>query len=160
MSSQELRWSVACPRHRALSANTWIKIARAAQVLMMLSTGATKDSILLFYRRMVVDTLGGGWKWAIYAALTFHGLCTFGTVLSLCLVCRPLEAYWMSYDFTWHKDFACVDTTFLNPDVGVLAVLSDIYAVALPCVILSQYQLDIPRRQKIRLNLIFATGLL
>lgn len=127
---------------------------------MTLSTSATKVSVLLFYQRMVVDTLARRWKYAIYGALTFHALCTIGTVLALLLACTPIEAYWRSYDATWHKQYTCVETRFLNPLVGSLAVLSDIYAVVLPFCILAHYKLDIPRRQKIALNCIFATGLL
>lgn len=127
---------------------------------MLVSSGAIKVSVLLFYRRMVVDTIARRWKLAIYFALTFHAVYLIGTLLAMILVCRPLEAYWKSYDFTWHKPYTCVDSTSLNPIIGSLSVVSDVYSVVLPGIILAHYQLDLPRRQKIGLNLIFATGLL
>ena len=127
---------------------------------MLIATGAIKISVLLFYRRMVVDTLARRWKFAIYLALGFHALYLAGTLLAMLLVCRPLRAYWMSYDFDWHEPYTCVDTTSLNPVIGVLSVVSDVYSLALPSIILSNYQLDLPRKQKTGLNLIFATGLL
>lgn len=131
-----------------------------AQLLMLVSSGAIKVSVLLFYRRMVVDTLARRWKLAIYFALAFHALYLIGTVLTMLLVCQPLDAYWKSYDFTWHHPYTCVDATTLNPVAGTLSVVSDVYSVVLPSIILSQYKLDLPRRQRVGLNVIFATGLL
>ena len=130
------------------------------QVLMLISTVATKFSVLLFYRRMVVDTISKRWKYAIWAALGFTTVYFIGVLLTLSFVCQPLEAYWMSYDFEWHKPYHCVEATALNPVIGVLSIVSDLYAVALPCVMLQHYELDVPRKQKIGLNVIFALGTL
>jgi hypothetical protein len=127
---------------------------------MLVSSGATKASILLFYRRLVFGTLARRWKLAIYFALVFHALYLLGTVLGYVLICRPLEAYWMSYDYNWKKKHTCAPGEAMNLMIGILSVVSDLYAVALPFVILHYYHLDIPRSQKIGLNMIFATGLL
>ena len=40
-----------------------------------------------------------------------------------------------------------------------LSIISDVYAVILPSIMLRHYDLDIPRRQKIGLNIIFGLGL-
>ena len=127
---------------------------------MLFASGATKASVLLFYRRLVTGTLARRWKLAIYFALAFHATYVLGITLGYVLICRPLEAYWKSYDYTYHEKYTCAPAESLNPVIGVLSVLSDIYAVALPFVILHYYQLDIPRRQKIGLNIIFTLGLL
>lgn len=127
---------------------------------MLFASGATKASVLLFYRRLVTGTLARRWKLAIYFALAFHAAYLIGLTLGYVLICRPLEAYWMSYDYNWHEPYTCAAGNGLNPVIGVLSVLSDIYAVALPFVILHYYTLDVPRAQKIGLNLIFALGLL
>lgn len=136
------------------------QIAWILQVLMLFASGATKASVLLFYRRLVTGTLARRWKLAIYFALAFHAAYLIGLTLGYVLICRPLEAYWMSYDYNWHKDFTCADANAINPVIGVLSILSDIYAVALPFIILHYYTLDVPRAQKIGLNIIFALGLL
>ena len=131
------------------------------QVLMLISSGATKASVLLFYRRLVVNSLARRWKLAIYFALIFHALYLLGMILSYTLICHPIEAYWMAYDPTYEAEYTCAPGTMaFVPTLGVLSVVSDLYAVALPFFILRHYALDIPRRQKIGLNIIFATGLL
>ena len=95
------------------------------QVLMLVGSGATKASVLLFYRRLVVGTLARRWKLAIYFALAFHALYVIGLTLGYLLICRPLEAYWMSYDYNWHKPSTCAPANAINPVIGVLSVLSD-----------------------------------
>jgi hypothetical protein len=130
------------------------------QVLMLVASGATKASVLLFYRRLVVGTLARRWKLAIYFALAFHAVYLVSITLGYLLICRPLQAYWMSYDYNWNQDYTCAPANGLNPVIGVLSVLSDVYAVALPFVILHYYTLDVPRAQRIGLNIIFGLGLL
>jgi hypothetical protein len=140
--------------------NIPLQIAWILQVLMLIGSGTTKASVLLFYRRLVVGTLARRWKLAIYFALTFHALYLLGTILGYVLICQPLEAYWMSYDYTWDKEYTCSPGDALNVVIGVLSIVSDVYAVALPFIILRHYSLDIPRSQKIGLNIIFGMGLL
>lgn len=130
---------------------------------MLFGSGATKASVLLFYRRLVTGTLARRWKLAIYFALAFHAAYLIGNTLGYFLVCRPLRAYWMSFDYEWlleNHSYTCADAQALNPVVGVLSIVSDVYAVVLPFVILHYYTLDVPRSQRIGLNIIFATGLL
>ncbi|KXL48519.1 hypothetical protein M433DRAFT_63063 [Acidomyces richmondensis BFW] len=131
-----------------------------AQVLFLTSTCATKCSVLLFYRRLVKDI--GRWIYAIWAALTFTGIYYVGILIAYCLACQPLEAYWKSYNLIhpYTHPYKCIDGNVLSPFVGTLSVISDIYAVILPMVVLRDYQLDVPRRQKIGLRIIFALGLL
>lgn len=130
------------------------------QVLMLVSSGATKASILLFYRRLVIGTVAKRWKIAIYIALVFHAINLVGVLLAYVLICRPLRAYWMKYDRHWDDNFTCAPAKALNPIIGVLSVVSDIYAVALPFTFLRHYNVDVPRSQIVGLNFIFATGLL
>ena len=129
-----------------------------AQILFLCSTCATKASVLLFYRRMAKDTYSPRWRYAIYTALGFTAAYFVGVLIAYCLVCQPLDAYWLSYNFNYDEDFTCINGNVLSPLVGVLSVVSDIYAVALPCIMLYCYNLDVPRRQKIGLNIIFALG--
>jgi hypothetical protein len=131
------------------------------QVMMLVGSGATKASVLLFYRRLVVDSLARRWKFAIYFALAFHTLYLLGITLSYTLICHPIEAYWMGYDPTYEAEYTCAPGAIaFIPTLGVLSIVSDVYAIALPFFILRHYALDIPRSQKIGLNIIFATGLL
>lgn len=107
---------------------------------------------------MVKDT--GHWIYAIYAALALTAAYFLGIILAYCLICRPLDAYWLSYDFHYDDNFQCVNGNVLSICVGVFSVISDLYAVILPFVILRHYNLDVPRRQRIGLNIIFSLSLL
>lgn len=73
-------------------------------------------------------------------------------------MCQPLSAYWESYAFNYDKSFTCLDGNVLSPLVGVLSVISDIYAVVLPCVWLHRYNLNVTRRQRVGLDIVFALG--
>lgn len=73
-------------------------------------------------------------------------------------MCQPLSAYWESYAFNYDQPFTCINGNVLSPLVGVLSVVSDIYAVVLPCVWLHRYNLNVTRRQRIGLDVVFALG--
>ncbi|KAI7150661.1 hypothetical protein KC324_g15497, partial [Hortaea werneckii] len=78
----------------------------------------------------------------------------------LCLVfnCNPTQAYWKAFDPTWHRQYSCVDTTFINLLAGIFAIASDIYSIALPCLVTRNFR--IPSGQKLALNAIFLAGIL
>lgn len=64
-------------------------------------------------------------------------------------------AFDLKYALT--ADFKCLaDSNAINATAGVCAVLSDLYAVALPCIITWHH--DVPRRQRLALNAIFCLG--
>ena len=129
-----------------------------AQIFFLISTCATKTSVLLFYRRMVTDTYSRRWLFAVWAALAFlagYFVCIF---FAYCFICQPLSAYWESYNFDYDEEFTCINGNILSPFVGALSVFTDIYAVVLPCAMLAKVDLNVPYRQKIGLNLIFALG--
>ena len=128
-----------------------------AEIIFLFATGCTKVSVLLFYRRLVEGTYSRTWKYATIAAIVFTIMYCVAFVLSLVFTCNPVEAWWMSYDFTYDREYTCSDTTIANPLSGALSVLSDLYTVVLPCLMLRHF--DAPRRQKIALNIIFCLGL-
>ncbi|EMC95582.1 hypothetical protein BAUCODRAFT_40492, partial [Baudoinia panamericana UAMH 10762] len=129
-----------------------------AQLFFLISTCATKCSVLLFYRRMVDQS--GRWIYAVYGALAFTVCYFIGILLAYCLICQPLSAYWLSYDFRYDKPYKCInDGTALSICVGVFSVISDLYAVILPYVILRRYDLHASRRQEIGLNILFSLSL-
>ncbi|KAF2173601.1 hypothetical protein M409DRAFT_48556 [Zasmidium cellare ATCC 36951] len=148
-------WDVHTTLYVGTALTGWI-----AQVLFILSTVPTKLSVLLFYRRMAKDSLDRRWLYAIYLALSVTAAYGLAIFLTYCLICHPLSAYWESYDFSYDKPFTCIDGNALTLTSGILSVLSDCYAVALPCLMLRHYSLDVPRKQKIVLNVIFGLGFL
>ena len=131
-----------------------------AQLLFVISTAATKASILLFYRRMAKDTYNPHWRYAIWAALAFTGIFFVALIITYCFICQPLSSYWLSYNFSYDKPYKCINGNILSPLVGSLGILSDLYATFLPWTMLQHYDLDVPRRQKIALNTIFSLSLI
>ncbi|KAI7464523.1 hypothetical protein KC357_g7895 [Hortaea werneckii] len=94
-----------------------------AQVLFLTSTCCTKCSVLLFYRRMVKDT--GRWKYAIWTAIGLTAAYWAGFLLAYCLICRPLNAYWLSYNQGYDEPYQCIHGDVLTIFVGALSVISD-----------------------------------
>lgn len=137
-----------------------IKNAWVAQMVYLISTTCVKVSVLLFYRRLVAGTYSKRWKYATWAAIAFTvGYCV-SFIFVLIFGCQPTQAYWLSYDVQYllTQEFYCVDAKTANLAAGILSVVSDLYAVLLPCLMLRHF--DAPRKQKIALNLVFSFGLL
>lgn len=114
-------------------------------------------SVLLFYRRLTDGLKSKKWNILVHGAIGFIACWTLAFIIALCLNCRPTEAYWKAFDFTWQKNYTCTDTSVINALSGALAVASDLYAVVLPFCI--TWNLQMPRRQKWALRGIFSIGL-
>lgn len=72
--------------------------------------------------------------------------------------CRPTEAYWEQFSFPdkYTKDFSCLyegDVVFFN---ACISVVTDFITALLPIFLFVQVQL--PKRQKISLALLFGVG--
>jgi hypothetical protein len=129
-----------------------------AEVTYLASTGCTKCSILFFYRRLTKGSYNMRWKYAIITAITFTALYSLAFILMLIFSCSPTEAYWKSFNPYYQEKFHCIESKYSNVLSGAMSVLSDLYSVLLPCIMLHNF--DAPRRQKIALNIIFSLGLL
>ncbi|KAK4997559.1 hypothetical protein LTR66_003038 [Elasticomyces elasticus] len=129
-----------------------------AEVSFLISTCSTKISVLLFYRRMVLGSYSKKWKWATWVAIAFCAAYCLAFILTLFLICSPLDAYWKAFDLTYTGKYHCANTSVSNPFVGTLSVVTDIYSVVLPGILLRN--LRIPIQQKIGLNIIFGLGAL
>jgi hypothetical protein len=130
-----------------------------AQFSFLICSGCTKVSILFFYRRLVTGTYSKKWYWCVWFAIIFTILYTIAFCIMLLVDCRPTKAYWMAFDLKYAltADFTCLaDSNAINASAGACAVLSDLYAVALPCIITWHH--DVPRRQRLALNAIFCLG--
>jgi hypothetical protein len=67
----------------------------------MLSTGFTKISILLFYRRVVAGTISSGFLLAVHISM-FSVVAYMVTFLfTVFFNCRPVSAMWNQVDLTW-----------------------------------------------------------
>jgi hypothetical protein len=148
-------WDVPIPWFEPLAKCGW-----ALQVTFLISTGCTKCSILLFYRRLTKGTYNKRWIIGILAAIAATAAYSLVFIFMLIFACNPTEAYWKSFNLTYlaTQDFKCGDTRYANILSGALSIASDLWSVLLPCMMLRNF--DAPRRQKIALNCIFCLGLL
>ncbi|KAI5370883.1 hypothetical protein Slin14017_G017620 [Septoria linicola] len=133
-------------------------IGWAAQVAFIISTCSTKISVLLFYRRLTEGSCRKLWKYLTIGAIIFTAAYCIALVLALVFNCSPTSAYWRSFNVNYVDDYRCADTTVLNPLSGALSILSDVYSVVLPMLIMARLQAT--QRQKWALNLVFSLGLL
>jgi hypothetical protein len=146
-------WDIPLENFEKIALLAWL-----AQFSSLVTGAATKISVLCFYRRLVKGTYSQIWKWAVIVAIVFTLAWTLTFIFMLIFNCRPTRAYWKSFDPTWAHDYQCIDTVVVNLLAGIFAVASDLYAVALPCLMTRHF--DLPRRQKIALNMVFCLGLL
>jgi len=93
---------------------------------------------------------------AIYAAIGFTIAYLVGTVIFLCFTCSPTSAYWESLNVSYSKPYTCINTTVIDPLVVALSVFSDSYSLIIPQTVI--WRLKMPRRQKLMLYAIFASG--
>lgn len=146
-------WDVPFSSYVPLAMMGW-----CAEVTYLASTGFTKCSILLFYRRLTKGTYNMRWKYGILSAIAFTALYSLVFIFMLIFSCSPTKAYWETFDPFYQGKFHCIDSQYTNVLSGAMSVASDLYSVLLPCIMLRKF--DAPRRQKIALNIIFSLGLI
>lgn len=148
-------WDIQIDKTENLALCLWL-----AEFSFLVCGGLTKISVLLFYRRLVDGTYSRRWKWLVIFAIAFTAAYTTAFCIMLLVNCTPTEAYWRAFDpkYALTQDYTCLDTRIINTLAGVFAAASDVYAVALPCII--TWHFSVPRAQKIALNIIFSLGLL
>lgn len=145
-------WDVPYEEYHKTALVTWI-----SEVDFLITGCLVKVSVLLFYRRLVAGTCSKPWIYAVLAAIVFTILWTCGFVFALIFNCTPTEAYWRALDPTYTTPHHCVNTTVNNLLSGVMAVISDLYAVVLPCMMMRSIQIS--RVQRLALYGIFSMGL-
>lgn len=133
--------------------NAWLQ-----QFFFLVGTCCLKVSVLLFCHRMVDTSTQRTWRFVIFGVIAFTVAYTFAFCIVLICNCAPTRAYWKAYDPLWaaSHDFKCVDTRALNPLVGALAIVSDLYSIGIPCVVC--WNLRLPRKQKVGLYALFGAS--
>ncbi|OCL10226.1 hypothetical protein AOQ84DRAFT_3271 [Glonium stellatum] len=134
------------------------KIRWLSEGAFLISTCLTKVSVLLFYRRLNAESYSRTWKRITYTAITFTAVYLFAFLLDLVLICSPTDAYWESFDLNYKSNYHCSSEHVTNPLVGAFGVITDFYTVLLPA--LWFWRIQMPKRQKIGLYIIFAFGFL
>lgn len=136
------------------------RITWEAEMAFLITGCCVKVSVLLFYRRMVRHSCSRAWIWTVFAAIAFTVSYTLAFTLTLVFNCSPTKAYWKAFDLTWAVSHAyhCADTSIINLLAGIMAAITDLFAVVLPCLILRRAGL--PLMQKIALDVLFSLGLM
>jgi hypothetical protein len=148
-------WDISPGKREPLALCLWL-----AEFAFLVCGGFTKVSVLLFYRRLVDGTYSKLWRWLVLFAIGFTVAYTIAFCVMLLINCTPTEAYWKAFDpvYATTQQYTCLDTKIINTLAGVFAAASDLYAVALPCII--TWHFSVRKAQKIALNIIFCLGLL
>ncbi|RMZ87538.1 hypothetical protein DV736_g5229, partial [Chaetothyriales sp. CBS 134916] len=126
--------------------NLWV-----SELCIILSLSFTKISVLLFYRRLSVS-FSRGFFIAVWVGIIYNILFAISFLLAICLMCRPIEAWWLNFDPVWVAEHAhsvtCGKERVMEPISGILSSVSDTYTALLPMILISR--LDLPSKQKIR----------
>ncbi|KAF2209581.1 hypothetical protein CERZMDRAFT_86900 [Cercospora zeae-maydis SCOH1-5] len=152
MTSRHM-WDVVPSMYSPMAKITWL-----AEFAFLVCGACVKVSVLLFYRRLGQGTYPKMWSWACIGAIVFTLAWTLAFLLALIFNCSPTEAYWMGFSIEYDRKYTCVNTTVNNLLAGIMAVISDLYAVALPCFLMRKIRL--PQAQKTGLYAVFSAGLL
>lgn len=129
----------------------------------MFSLMSTKLSVLLFYKRLVKGTYSNQFKWAVWIGMAFAIVATLVPWILLMTSCTPFEAIWMQWDLTYIYEnaykFHCRKIHLMveiGRLCGILSVLTDLYSLMLPTILLFRLQMN--RRQRWALMCIFGVG--
>jgi hypothetical protein len=128
-----------------------------AELCFVTSTGCTKVSILLFYRRMTAATMQTKFLYVIFGAIVFIVAYTIAFDLVLFVGCRPLSAYWDSVLPTYTQPYVCYDEGATLPASSIISIITDIIVLALPCSVV--WHMQMPFQQKLTLSVVFGVGL-
>ncbi|RMZ92295.1 hypothetical protein DV736_g464, partial [Chaetothyriales sp. CBS 134916] len=135
--------------------NTWI-----SEWCYVISTSATKISVLLYYRRISV-TFSRNFMIATWVGIVYNVLYMVAFCLVLLSLCTPISAYWNSFSGKWvdhHPNYRCNAESIEFPLSGVFSVIGDLYSALLPMLVI--FNLDLPLREKFSLYALFSMALL
>lgn len=132
--------------------NVWI-----AQIAYTLALSCVKISVLLFYRRLSVS-FTRGFLIAVWVGIIYNIIYALGFVMTLLLLCQPLDAYWKSFnaEYKARGDYHCGSEQIAEPLSAIFSVIGDAYSTLLPLVLVSR--LTLPPRQKWALYGLFSLG--
>jgi hypothetical protein len=128
------------------------------ELFFLLNNACCKISILLVYRQISARSQNKLFIRLTWAAIGFTIYYTAGFLLELFFVCRPIVSYWKSYDPTYTEKYTCGGEQIPVVTQAAVSVFSDIYASALPVLLLRKLQIS--KRQRIGMYALFSGGLL
>jgi hypothetical protein len=134
------------------------------EALYIVSTGLTKISILLFYRRMTDGAVSTVFRIAVKCCIYFVIAYIITFLCTLFLGCHPIDSFWNQVSLPWvathveGKDFHCFSEPANLLAASGISVVQDFIACGMPMLLFSRLQM--PKRTKIALGAIFGVGFL
>ncbi|KAF2672564.1 hypothetical protein BT63DRAFT_130797 [Microthyrium microscopicum] len=133
-------------------------VAWISEILFLASNCLTKLSVLHFQRRLIQRTHNPIILRAIDLGIAFTIVYFFAFVLFLMFACSPTNASWKSMNINYNQPYKCVHRNVIDPMVGALSAVSDVYALIVPEILI--YKLRMERKKKVVLYIIFGSGLI
>lgn len=146
-------WDVLPTNGSAIRLNLFI-----AQLCYTVSMTSIKISILLLYKRLS-EVFSKTFLLASWIGIAYNIIYAISFCIILLLECRPVKAFWLSYDRAWateHEYFCSSMERTAVPTYAALSVLGDVYSTILPLMLVSSLQL--PLRRMLGLYALFALG--
>ncbi|EMD63770.1 hypothetical protein COCSADRAFT_144159 [Bipolaris sorokiniana ND90Pr] len=138
------------------------KIVFAVYLLYILAGGLIKISILLFYRRLDARCIPSTFRIATWLSIAIITIFITAFTIILFTACNPLAAFWYQFDAV-HQLAGYKYHCWVNEEADIMAAsiisaVQDAIAAFLPTLL--YWNLQIPKRQKIALGAVFASGYL
>ncbi|XP_014551867.1 hypothetical protein COCVIDRAFT_30669 [Bipolaris victoriae FI3] len=136
------------------------KIVFAVYLLYIIASGLIKISILLFYRRLDARCIPSSFRIATWISIVIIAVFITAFTIILFTACNPLAAFWYQFDIA-HQLEGYKYHCWVNEEADIVAAsiisaVQDAIAAFLPTLL--YWNLQIPKRQKIALGAIFASG--
>ncbi|KAI2427842.1 hypothetical protein LOZ52_002918 [Ophidiomyces ophidiicola] len=123
----------------------------------LLSNILTKISILVLYLRVIKGTANKIFLHVVRVAIAILVLYGVSGVVLLCLMCQPLDAYWLQFDLLHPpKGYTCWDESILPMYAVFFNLCTDLMTTILPMFLFKQ--LKMPTREKLSLAAVFGVG--
>jgi hypothetical protein len=144
---------------------SFCQITMVIEAMYILSTGLTKISILLFYRRLSNGAVSTTFHYTVLGCIAFVIGYIITFLFTLFLGCSPINSYWLQVSIPWvlaphveGVDYHCFNEAANLMSASAISILQDFIACGMPMLLF--WKLQMPRRQKIALGAIFGVGFL
>lgn len=135
------------------------QVVFATEILYIVATGLIKLSILCFYRRLAANSITKTFVYLVWASMAFVIAYMVTFIFVIVFTCDPISAYWNQLNTQWlaKHSYHCVNGGATVLAAAIVSAVQDCMAALMPILLFRNLQL--PRKAKILLHLIFAVGL-
>lgn len=127
-------------------------------MFFLASMTCIKCSVLLFFLRLVDRRVFCGIYYAVIGGVIFTILWFLAFLFVLIFACNPVRAAYMGMDWTWTVHYSCAAREPSDLMNGIFSILTDVYAIVLPALIVRGLQ--ITRTRRLILYGVFGCGLM